>query len=78
MLTIDPKKVVEYGPPAVQQLGKLASACMKAWQDAPAEVRLEVGNAVALLNHVMITGDNDGNSNKHSAPAADTAADPSK
>lgn len=54
MPTIDPNKVVEYGPPAVQQLGKLAGACLKHWPGAPPEVRLEVGNAVAILNKVMI------------------------
>ena len=53
MLTIDQDKVVEYGPPAVKQLGLLAEACMKHWKDAPQPVRIEAGNAVALLAKVV-------------------------
>lgn len=64
MVTIDPSKVLQYGPLSVQQLAKLTQASMRHWKDAPQAVRLELGNAVALLNKVITdTGDDDGDGN---------------
>jgi hypothetical protein len=64
MLTIDPSKVVEYGPPAVQQLARLTNAAMKHWKDAPQQVRIELGNAVALLNKVISSEEKDDGDSK--------------
>lgn len=60
-MKIDPEKVVQYGPPAVQALGKLANACIKHWKGAPREVQVELGNACALLNKVVTEESEDGN-----------------
>jgi hypothetical protein len=64
VITIDPKKVVQFGPPAVQQLAKLANECMKYWKDAPLTVKMALGDSVALLNKVVQQENDDGGSDK--------------
>lgn len=52
-IIIDPVKVISLQGPILAQLGKLVNASMKHWKDAPADVKLELGNACALMNKLV-------------------------
>jgi hypothetical protein len=64
VIIIDPVKVLELQGPILAQLGKLVDACMRSWKNAPVAVKIELGDACALMNKLVKQENDDGDSSK--------------